>query len=496
MQVSKDPIGTKGARAHLAHLHPRPAPGVHAHRRPRGHQPPHRQREGAPPPARHRRAAAPARHRLHRAHRRRERAPGEARGRHPLPHRGVERDRSQVREGRTAPGCCTPTSTSSCAPRATSSPRTSRSSSSTTATSTSGCRASWRRRTRRSRTAWCSTTARSRSSTPTASRRRSSAPPRARCGSSRGGYLIIDQAEALTAIDVNSGRYVGKKNLEDTITKINVEAAKEIVYQLRLRNIGGIIICDFIDMEKQQNRDKVFKALQEALGRDKAKTNVLRISELGLVEMTRKRVRESIGRVLHEDCGYCDGPGLREDGHHRGLRDLPRAAPLGARLQGPDAGRAVPDRGRQPAPGRGARGAAPPDGSLQQVDPGAARSRTTTASSTTSTRGPSQAWRSRSRRRPSTYDPTTYSGARRPGTPGGPLRARRRRWRAERGGRARTSGDRGDARSRRRDGGEVATVTAVAATATGDRSRGEALRQTGARAPPSPSQPAAPEGQD
>ncbi len=124
-----------------------------------------------------------------------------------------------------------------------------------------------------------------------------------------GGYLIIDQAEALTAIDVNSGRYVGKKNLEDTIVKINTEAAKEIVYQLRLRNIGGIIICDFIDMEKAQNRDKVFKSLQEALGRDKAKTNVLRISELGLVEMTRKRVRESIGRVLHESCGYCAGQG-------------------------------------------------------------------------------------------------------------------------------------------------------------------------------------------
>ncbi len=124
-----------------------------------------------------------------------------------------------------------------------------------------------------------------------------------------GGYLIVDQAEALTAIDVNSGRYVGKKNLEDTIVKINTEAAKEIVYQLRLRNIGGIIICDFIDMEKQQNRDKVFKSLLEALGRDKAKTNVLRISELGLVEMTRKRVRESIGRVLHENCGYCAGQG-------------------------------------------------------------------------------------------------------------------------------------------------------------------------------------------
>jgi ribonuclease G len=124
-----------------------------------------------------------------------------------------------------------------------------------------------------------------------------------------GGYIIIDQAEALTAIDVNSGRYVGKKNLEETITKINVEAAKEIVYQLRLRNIGGIIIIDFIDMDKPQNRDKVFKALQDALGRDKAKTNVLKISELGLVEMTRKRVRESITRMSAEPCSYCDGKG-------------------------------------------------------------------------------------------------------------------------------------------------------------------------------------------
>jgi Rne/Rng family ribonuclease len=145
-----------------------------------------------------------------------------------------------------------------------------------------------------------------------------------------GGYLIIDQAEALTAIDVNSGRYVGKKSLEETITKINMEAAKEIVYQLRLRNIGGIIICDFIDMEKPQNRDKVFKALQEALGRDKAKTNVLRISELGLVEMTRKRVRESIGRMLHEDCGYCGGQGFVKTATTVGyeiFREIRREAP-------------------------------------------------------------------------------------------------------------------------------------------------------------------------
>jgi ribonuclease G len=128
-----------------------------------------------------------------------------------------------------------------------------------------------------------------------------------------GGYIIIDQTEALVAIDVNSGRYVGKKgagaSLEDTITKINCEAAKEIVYQLRLRNIGGIIIIDFIDMDKGANREKVFKTLQEALAADRAKTNVLKISDIGLVEMTRKRVRESIGRLTTESCPTCDGRG-------------------------------------------------------------------------------------------------------------------------------------------------------------------------------------------
>jgi len=128
-----------------------------------------------------------------------------------------------------------------------------------------------------------------------------------------GGYIIIDQTEALVAVDVNSGRYTGKKgagaSLEDTITKINCEAAKEIVYQLRLRNIGGIIIIDFIDMDKGANREKVFKNLQEALAADRAKTNVLKISDIGLVEMTRKRVRESITRLTTEMCPTCDGRG-------------------------------------------------------------------------------------------------------------------------------------------------------------------------------------------
>lgn len=124
-----------------------------------------------------------------------------------------------------------------------------------------------------------------------------------------GGYIIIEQTEALTAIDVNTGRFVGKHNLEDTILKTNLEAVKELAYQLRLRNIGGIIIIDFIDMEKEVNREKVYAALEEALKGDKSKTNILKISELGLVEMTRKRVRESIGRMMCEPCPYCEGRG-------------------------------------------------------------------------------------------------------------------------------------------------------------------------------------------
>ena len=125
-----------------------------------------------------------------------------------------------------------------------------------------------------------------------------------------GGYIVIEMTEALTAIDVNTGRYVGKRNLEDTILKTNLEAVKEIAYQLRLRNIGGIIIIDFIDMEKESSREKVFQALTEALKKDKSKTNILRISELGLIEMTRKRTRESLGRILSEPCFYCEGRGF------------------------------------------------------------------------------------------------------------------------------------------------------------------------------------------
>ncbi|HEX4512835.1 MAG TPA: Rne/Rng family ribonuclease [Polyangiaceae bacterium] len=126
-----------------------------------------------------------------------------------------------------------------------------------------------------------------------------------------GGYLIIDQAEALTAIDVNTGRFVGKgsKDMEETILKTNLEAVHEIAYQLRFRNIGGLIILDLIDMEKANHREKVRRTLDDLLQKDKAKTTLNRISELGLIEMTRKRTRESLGRMLHEPCFYCDGTG-------------------------------------------------------------------------------------------------------------------------------------------------------------------------------------------
>ena len=125
-----------------------------------------------------------------------------------------------------------------------------------------------------------------------------------------GGYLIIDQAEALTAIDVNTGRFTGKgKDVEQTILLTNLEAVKEIAYQLRFRNIGGLIVLDFIDMERHAHREKVNKALSAALKKDKSRTTAIRISDLGLVEMTRKRTRESLGRTLYEPCFFCDGTG-------------------------------------------------------------------------------------------------------------------------------------------------------------------------------------------
>lgn len=124
-----------------------------------------------------------------------------------------------------------------------------------------------------------------------------------------GGYIVLEHTEALMAIDVNTGRYVGKHNLEETILKTNLEAVKEIAYQIRLRDIGGIIIIDFIDMEKKANQEKVFNALKEEMKKDKSKTHLLPISEMGLVQMTRKRIREPLPRILCEPCFYCEGQG-------------------------------------------------------------------------------------------------------------------------------------------------------------------------------------------
>jgi ribonuclease G len=122
-----------------------------------------------------------------------------------------------------------------------------------------------------------------------------------------GGYLVFDQAEALTAIDVNTGRFVGKRNQDETVLRTNLEAAEEVVKQLRLRNIGGIIIVDFIDMTREADRKRVTDALSQALKRDKARTSMLKISELGLVQMTRKRTRESLEAMLTESCPRCNG---------------------------------------------------------------------------------------------------------------------------------------------------------------------------------------------
>jgi ribonuclease G len=125
-----------------------------------------------------------------------------------------------------------------------------------------------------------------------------------------GGYIVIDHTEALVSIDVNTGKYVGKRDFEQTVLKINLEAATEVVRQIRLRDLGGIIIIDFIDMEVPEHREQVEKALKRALADDKARTNVLQISELGLVEMTRKRVRQDLRALLSVSCPTCRGSGV------------------------------------------------------------------------------------------------------------------------------------------------------------------------------------------
>jgi ribonuclease G len=125
-----------------------------------------------------------------------------------------------------------------------------------------------------------------------------------------GGYIVIDHTEALVSIDVNTGKYVGKRDFEQTVLKINLEAVNEVIRQIRLRDLGGIIIIDFIDMEVLEHREQVEKAIKRALAEDKARTNVMPISELGLVEMTRKRVRQDLRALLTQHCPVCRGTGV------------------------------------------------------------------------------------------------------------------------------------------------------------------------------------------
>ena len=130
---------------------------------------------------------------------------------------------------------------------------------------------------------------------------------KARCDLPTGGYIIIQPTEALVSIDVNTGRYTGKKDPEKTILKTNLEAAREVARQIRLRDIGGIIVCDFIDMESRQNRDRVLQELRAHLGRDRARTKAFAVSELGLIEMTRQRVRPSLWHSMTTECPACSG---------------------------------------------------------------------------------------------------------------------------------------------------------------------------------------------
>ena len=124
-----------------------------------------------------------------------------------------------------------------------------------------------------------------------------------------GGHIIIQQTEAMVSIDVNTGRFVGKSDPDNTILSANLEAVEEVVRQIQLRDLGGIIVVDFIDMEEVSHRKRVFKMLQDALRKDRARTNILHFSDLGLVEMTRQRTRPSLSTLLMEECPYCDGHG-------------------------------------------------------------------------------------------------------------------------------------------------------------------------------------------
>jgi len=125
-----------------------------------------------------------------------------------------------------------------------------------------------------------------------------------------GGHIVIEQTEGLVAIDVNTGKFTGTRNLEETVYKTNLEAAWEVARQLRLRDCGGIIVIDFIDMERAEHRRNLFRTFKESIRRDRAKTNILQMSELGLVEMTRQRIRPSLESAVYKTCSYCEGKGI------------------------------------------------------------------------------------------------------------------------------------------------------------------------------------------
>jgi ribonuclease G len=151
-----------------------------------------------------------------------------------------------------------------------------------------------------------------------------------------GGSIVINQTEALVAIDVNTGRYVGKRTgrLEDTIVKTNLEAVKEIVRQVRLRDLGGIIVLDFIDMEERKNRQKVFQAMEQELKKDRSPSKVLQVSDFGLIIITRKRVKQSLERVLTEPCPYCSGSGVIKSSSTICYEILAEVRKLGSDLNG------------------------------------------------------------------------------------------------------------------------------------------------------------------
>src|SRR6266852_3917774 len=152
-----------------------------------------------------------------------------------------------------------------------------------------------------------------------------------------GGYIVINQTEALVAIDVNTGKFVGKSNrLEDTIVKTNTEAIKEIVRQIRLRDLGGIIVIDFIDMDERKNRQKVMQALEEAMRVDRAPYKILQFNDFGLVAITRKRVKQSLERTLCSPCPHCDGAGYVKSVQTVVTEILTEARKMASTIEGKD----------------------------------------------------------------------------------------------------------------------------------------------------------------